>query len=87
MDHAGGAGARDRRPLGGGQSREEIRDAQSRRQARSLPRRRMRGALRHSPLSKAALNTICLAKKPIIGGIPTKENKVIAKLIAMKGFI
>ena len=39
------------------------------------------------PLSKAALNTICLPKNPIKGGIPTKENIVIAKLKANKGFI
>jgi hypothetical protein len=39
------------------------------------------------PLSSAALNIICLAKKPIKGGIPTKENIVIAKLIDKSGFI
>ena len=40
------------------------------------------------PLSKAALNTICLPKNPTKGGIPIKENIVIAKLIAnRKGFI
>jgi hypothetical protein len=39
------------------------------------------------PLSKAALNTICLAKNPISGGIPTKENIVMAKLSDKRGFI
>jgi hypothetical protein len=39
------------------------------------------------PLSKAALKTICLAKNPIRGGIPTKENIVIAKLSDKIGFI
>ena len=39
------------------------------------------------PLSNAALNIICFAKKPIIGGIPINENMVIAKLIAIKEFI
>jgi hypothetical protein len=38
-------------------------------------------------LSKAALKIICLAKNPINGGIPTKENIVIAKLRAKMGFI
>ena len=39
------------------------------------------------PLSKAALNTICLPKNPTRGGIPTKENIVIVKLNDSKGFI
>jgi hypothetical protein len=39
------------------------------------------------PLSKAALNTICLPKNPIRGGIPIKEKIVIAKLKDNTGFI
>jgi len=31
------------------------------------------------PFSNAADNTICLAKNPNNGGIPAKENKVIAR--------
>ena len=37
------------------------------------------------PLSKAALNIICLAKNPNRGGTPMKEKSVIAKLTANKG--
>jgi len=40
-----------------------------------------------NPLSNAALNIICLAKKPAIGGTPTNENRVIERLTEMKGFI
>jgi hypothetical protein len=40
-----------------------------------------------NPLFKAALNTICLAKNPMRGGIPTKEKIVIAKLIESIGLI
>ena len=32
------------------------------------------------PLSNTALKTICLAKKPINGGIPINEKIVIAKV-------
>jgi hypothetical protein len=35
----------------------------------------------------AALKIICLPKNPINGGIPAKENKVIAKLSANNGFM
>jgi hypothetical protein len=35
----------------------------------------------------AAVSTICFAKKPIKGGIPANENKVIHKLIQIKGLI
>jgi len=42
---------------------------------------------RRTPLSKAALKTICFAKNPIKGGIPAKEKIVIAKLKANIGFI
>jgi len=38
-------------------------------------------------LSKAVVNTICLAKNPDKGGKPTKENIVIAKHKANKGLI
>jgi len=34
------------------------------------------------PSCKAAEKIICLAKNPIKGGIPAKENKVIVKLKA-----
>jgi hypothetical protein len=39
------------------------------------------------PLSKAVVNIICLAKNPIKGGTPTKENKVTIKLKDNIGFI
>jgi hypothetical protein len=39
------------------------------------------------PLSRAALRIICFPKKPIKGGTPTNENKVIHKLKANIGFI
>jgi hypothetical protein len=38
-------------------------------------------------LSIAALKIIILPKNPINGGIPAKENKVIAKLNDKIGFI
>ena len=40
-----------------------------------------------NPLSKAALNIICLPKNPIKGGIPIKEKIVIVKLKDKIGFI
>jgi hypothetical protein len=39
------------------------------------------------PLSRADISIFCFAKNPIKGGTPINENKVIAKLIAIKGFM
>jgi hypothetical protein len=43
--------------------------------------------IKNNPSFKAAVSIICFAKNPTNGGIPAKENRVIDKLIPIKGFI